>query len=107
VRVELSVPENPPALLLPSDLAQALREADLQESFAGLPAGKQNHIILWIEEAARPQTCEKRVAMAVEVAFRARERAYDRSNSPKAARSGDYRRRGGVNRADASFIIVR
>jgi uncharacterized protein YdeI (YjbR/CyaY-like superfamily) len=40
--------------------------------------GKQNHIILWIEEAARPQTREKRVATAVQVAFRAREKAYDR-----------------------------
>ncbi len=78
VRVVLSVPQKPPTLPLPSDLALALRETDLQESFTALPVGKQNHIILWIEEAARPETREKRVAKAVEVIFRARERAYER-----------------------------
>jgi Bacteriocin-protection, YdeI or OmpD-Associated/Domain of unknown function (DUF1905) len=83
VRVVLLVPEKPPTLPLPSDLALALREVDLQESFSGLPVGKQNHIILWIEEAARPQTREKRVAKAIEVALRARERAYDRTNARK------------------------
>jgi uncharacterized protein YdeI (YjbR/CyaY-like superfamily) len=50
----------------------------LQESFSGLPVGKQNHINLWIEEAVRSETREKRVAKAIEVAFRARQRAYDR-----------------------------
>jgi len=85
VRVVLSVPERPPTLPLPSDLVQALREADLQESFSGLPVGKQNHIILWIEEAARPQTRAKRITTAIEVAFRAQERAHDRRNSPKGA----------------------
>ncbi len=81
VRVALVVPEKPPRLPLPPDLSQALGEVDLQESFSGLPVGKQNHSILWIEEAARPQTREKRVAMAIEVAFRARERAYERRRS--------------------------
>jgi hypothetical protein len=78
VRVVLLVPEKPPILSQPADLALALKEVDLQASFGGLPAGKQNHIILWIEEAARPETREKRVARAIEVAFRARERSYDR-----------------------------
>jgi hypothetical protein len=86
VRVDLAVPEKPPTLPCPSELAVALREADLQESFSALPVGKQNHIISWIEEAARPQTRDKRVTIAIEVAFRARERAYDRKDSYKAAR---------------------
>jgi len=94
VRVALLVPEKPPAPHIPADLALALREVDLQESFASLPVGKQNHIILWIEEAARPQTREKRVAMAIEVAFRTRERAFERSHALKAPRSAD--RRGGA-----------
>ncbi len=78
VRVVLSVPEKAPRLPLPSELALALREADLQQTFSELPVGKQNHIIVWIEEAARPETREKRVAKTIEVAFRARERAYER-----------------------------
>jgi hypothetical protein len=36
----------------PPDVAGALSDVDLQETFAGLAVGKQNHIILWIEEAA-------------------------------------------------------
>ena len=82
VRVALVVPEKPPVLPLPADFALALREVDLQRTFAGFPAGKQNHIILWIEEAARPQTREKRIAKAIEVAFRARERASERRSAP-------------------------
>lgn len=80
VRVVLVVPEKAPVLSLPAELAAALREADLQETFAGFPAGKQNHIILWIEEAVRPETREKRVAITIQVAFRARERAFDRKS---------------------------
>jgi hypothetical protein len=80
VRVELLVPEKPPAPILPEDLRSALREVDLQETFLKLPVGKQNHIVLWIEEAARPETREKRVRTAVDVAMRARERAFDRGN---------------------------
>jgi hypothetical protein len=78
VRVVLLVPDKPPRLPMSSDFGLALREADLEESFAGLPVGKQNHIILWIEEAVRPETRAKRVAMAIQVAFRARERAAER-----------------------------
>jgi hypothetical protein len=78
VRVALSAPEKPPVMPLPSELALALREADLENTFSGLPVGKQNHIILWIEEAVRPATREKRIARTIEVAFRARERAFDR-----------------------------
>lgn len=59
----------------PPDVAGALSEVDLQETFAGLPVGKQNHIILCIEEAARPQTRAKRIDTTVEVAFRVREKA--------------------------------
>jgi Domain of unknown function (DUF1905)/Bacteriocin-protection, YdeI or OmpD-Associated len=78
VRVTLLVPARPPRLPVPSDLAVALKEVDFDESFAALPVGKQNHIILWIEEAVRPETRAKRVATVIEMAFRARERAYDR-----------------------------
>ncbi len=90
VRVALLVPDKPPALPMPTDLAAALKEVDLQASFAALPVGKQNHIILWIEETGKPRTRQKRIDLAIEVAFRARERAYDRAagkrTKPKTAR---------------------
>jgi hypothetical protein len=78
VRVELVVPEKAPVLPMPADVAGALKEVDLLETFLKFPAGKQNHILLWIEEAARPETREKRIAMTVEVTFRAREKAQER-----------------------------
>jgi hypothetical protein len=78
VRVALAVPKKPPVLPMPAALSAALKEADLADTFASMPVGKQNHIISWIEEAVRPETREKRVATTIEVAFRARERAYDR-----------------------------
>jgi hypothetical protein len=81
VRVVLVVPEKPPRLPIPADLAQALGEADVQETFSGFPVGKQNHIILWIEEAARPQTREKRINTTIRVALRARERAHEKKDS--------------------------
>ncbi len=71
-------PEKPPRLPLPSDVAAALKEVDFEEFFAALPVGKQNHIIPWVEETARPETRAKRVRTVIEMAFRARERAYDR-----------------------------
>ncbi len=81
VHVALQVPEKPPTIPLPPDLAVALRENDLQETFSRFPAGKQNHIILWIEEAAHPHTRQKRIAKTMEVTFRSREHAYDKKKS--------------------------
>ena len=85
VSVALTVPQNPARLLLPSDLTRALREVDLHETFAQFPVGKQNHIISWIEEAARLETREKRIATTIEFTFRARERAYDRRSIRKSS----------------------
>ena len=56
VRVVLVVPEEPPRFPMPADLRQALNEVGLRDTFESFPVGKQNHIILWIEEAARPRT---------------------------------------------------
>lgn len=85
VRVELMVPEKPAAYPMPPDLGEALREIGLLEGFLALPVGKQNHIILWIEEAVRPETREKRVAKVVEMALGHLEQDYDRRKA-RAAR---------------------
>jgi uncharacterized protein YdeI (YjbR/CyaY-like superfamily) len=74
----MQVPEKRLRFVLPHELETALREADLQKSFSALPVGKRNRIILWIQEVVRPQTCEKRVAIAIEVAYGAREPDYER-----------------------------
>ena len=77
IRVALVVPEKAPRLPVPDDLGQALEEVDLQHTFDSLPVGKQNHIILWIEEAVRQQTRNKRIKTTIQVVFRARERAHE------------------------------
>ena len=78
VCVRLLVPEKPPNFPSPFDLGEALREADMQACSPAFQWESKNHTLLWIEESARGRTREKRLATAIEIAFRAREHAYDR-----------------------------
>jgi len=89
IRVALVVPEKPPRLPVPDDLGQALKEVDLQHTFDSLPVGKQNHIILWIEEAVRQQTRNKRRETTIRVVFRARERAHECQTRARSNRTPD------------------
>lgn len=75
----LLVPEKAPVLRMPTDVAARLKEVDLLETFARFPAGKRNHVLLWIEETARLQTSKRRIAMTIEVTFRASEGGNERS----------------------------
>jgi hypothetical protein len=59
---------------MPADLTAALRTEDVAEDFKTLPPGKRNFIIRRIDEAARPETREKRIQEAVLEAHRAREK---------------------------------
>ena len=53
---------------LPQDLAIALGTAGAVQDFKALPPGKQNFIIRRIDEAAKPETRQKRILEAVEAA---------------------------------------
>jgi hypothetical protein len=77
VRVSLRVDDHPVADPIPSDLLHALRESDALDAFKGFPVGRQNHILQWIEAAAKEATREKRIAQTVEGALQAREGAPD------------------------------
>jgi hypothetical protein len=83
IRVDLVVPEKPQKPPTPADLEQALQEVNLQHIFDSFPVGKQNHIILWIEEAARPETRNKRIETTIQFVFRARERTHERKTRGK------------------------
>ena len=87
VAVELRVDESPSAVPLPADLVRALREGDVLGSFRSFPPGKQSHIVLWIEKAAREKTRAKRVTQSVEFALEAKERRADRAAKKGAAES--------------------
>ena len=53
---------------IPEDLMKALRAAKAEKSFKSLSPGKQSFIIRRINEAAKPDTRNKRVQEAVETA---------------------------------------
>jgi len=59
---------------IPADLAAALRAERLTDEFKALPPGRQNFIIRRIDEAAKPETREKRIQEATVEAHRGREK---------------------------------
>ncbi|MFO0650879.1 MAG: YdeI/OmpD-associated family protein [Polyangiales bacterium] len=67
------------AVKIPRDLMSALKAGGVADGFKSLPPGKQNFIIRRIDEAARPETREKRVQEAVEAAQEAKEKRVERS----------------------------
>jgi uncharacterized protein YdeI (YjbR/CyaY-like superfamily) len=61
-------------VVIPPDLAAALDEAQARAAWESLPAGKREHILAWIDEAAREPTRAKRIALTVEKAEARREK---------------------------------
>lgn len=53
---------------IPEDLLRALRAEGVEQAFRSLPPGQQNFVIRRIDEAAKPQTRERRIQEAVRVA---------------------------------------
>lgn len=74
VRVQITVLDRSAEVSIPKDLVSALRAEGVMEYFKALPIGKRRYIIRWIDEAAKPQTRERRVRAAVETACRKREK---------------------------------
>ena len=59
---------------IPEDLAAALKAERATDDFKALPPGKQNFIVRRIDDAAKPETREKRIQEAVVEAHRGREK---------------------------------
>ncbi len=72
VRVQITVLDRS-KVSIPQDLASALRAEGVAEYFKAIPIGEQRYIIRCIDEAAKPQTRDKRIQSAVEAARRKRE----------------------------------
>ena len=81
VRVVVQPDFGPREVLVPPDLALALREQDVSADWESLPPGKREHILKWIERAVHETTRAKRVALAVESAVARREKRVDRVSS--------------------------
>ncbi|MDP5240076.1 YdeI/OmpD-associated family protein [Uliginosibacterium sp. 31-16] len=64
---------------IPDDLLFALRSEGVEKAFQSLPPGKQNFIIRRLNEAARPETRERRIQEGVLAALQRREKLSDQS----------------------------
>ena len=64
---------------IPDDLTHALRAEGVEEVFHSLPPGERNFIIRRIDEAAKPETRDRRIQEGVLAAHRRREKLSDRS----------------------------
>ena len=60
---------------IPDDLTRALRAEGVEEAFQSLPPGKQNFIIRRIDDAAKPETRERRIQEGVVAAHQRREKS--------------------------------
>lgn len=67
---------------IPDDLVSALRAEGATDAFQLLPPGKQNFMIRRLEEAAKPQTRDKRIQEIVEAAHQRKEKDAVRPAAP-------------------------
>jgi uncharacterized protein YdeI (YjbR/CyaY-like superfamily) len=58
---------NARAIGPPADLAKALTAARLADAFARLSPSHQKEYVMWLEDAKRPETRERRMAKIVDV----------------------------------------
>ena len=79
VRVRFTVLDRAD-VTIPTDLMKALRAEGVADAFKSLPPGKQNFIIRRIDDAAKPETRDKRIQEAVEAAHGRREKRKPTSN---------------------------
>ena len=52
---------------IPQDLAEALKQAGLEDFFAGCTRAHQREYLKWIGEAKRPATRAARISQAIEM----------------------------------------
>ena len=77
IRVHMTVLDRA-SVTIPEDLLSALQGEAVVEAFKSLPPGNQNFMIRRIDEAAKPQTREKRVRDVVVAAHQRREDLADK-----------------------------
>lgn len=73
VKVQITVQDRAD-IDLPDDLLKALKEESAEEEFHALTPGKKNYEIRKINEAAKAETRKKRIAEAIQLAFKEADR---------------------------------
>jgi len=80
VKLRLTVLDRA-AVTYPPDLLKALKAEGAVQIFKALPPGEQNFILRRIDEAAKPQTRQKRIQEAILAAHRRQEKLADKASS--------------------------
>ncbi len=78
VRVTATIDDGKRDVPIPPDLRDALVDAGVLDAWEGMPPGKREHILAWVERAVHETTREKRIARSVEEALKVHERKVDR-----------------------------
>jgi hypothetical protein len=78
VTIVLSRDTEPAGVPPPPDLAAALREADVLETFRTMGPAMQRELVAYVEKAKREETRQKYIARIVERACEVREKRADR-----------------------------
>jgi hypothetical protein len=79
VTIALERDTGPRGVELPPDLAAALREADVVDTFLTMGPAMQRELVAYVEKAKREETRQKYVARVVERACEQREKRLDRA----------------------------
>jgi uncharacterized protein YdeI (YjbR/CyaY-like superfamily) len=77
VRVAATIDDGNRDVPVPPDVRDALIDAGVLGAWEGMPPGKREHILAWVEKAAHEATREKRIARSVEEALKVHERKLD------------------------------
>lgn len=74
VRVKITVRDRFTEVSIPHDVVKALKVECVFEDFNSIPLGERSFLLRKIDEAARPETREKRIQTAIEAAYRRKEK---------------------------------
>ena len=74
VKVRIQILDRDADATIPKDLEKALRAENVLADFKAITPGARNYIIRRIDDAAKPETREKRIQEAVEAAHERREK---------------------------------
>jgi hypothetical protein len=87
VHVALTIHQHSTPMPIPPDLSRALQSAGALPAFESMTLGKRKMVIGSVNEAAKPETRERRVQKAVEEALEQKERVFDRQARAAKAKS--------------------
>jgi hypothetical protein len=80
VRITATIDRGDREVPIPPDLREALDDAGVLAAWEGMPPGKREHILAWVEKAVAEATRLKRIARSVEEALKVHERQVDRAS---------------------------